>query len=397
MKIAQIHTGTLGSIGKIVADISMTLTRNGIENYAVLADCNGEKPDNYVIFSNRRRNKVNRILGRITGFNNCFAYRATRNLISELEKIQPDVIHLHNLHDGYVNIKILFDYLSKSGKVVIWTFHDCWPFTGRCPYFELAGCNKWKTNCYSCPTYRQYPKAMFDRSSYLYNLKKSSFLSLQKLTVVTPSKWLASKVGESFFKSVPVSVIYNGINTEVFHVTESNIRAKYGLENRQIVLGVASPFDYRKGVHIFERLSKDLPPDKFAIVMIGLSEEQVSSIPDGILKLTRTSDQSELAAWYTVADVFVNPTLEEVLGMTNIEALACGTPVVTFRSGGSPETISSNTGIVVERNNYSGLLQILLEEKYRDIKPEDCIMRANAFTKEKMTQEYVKLYEQSIR
>ena len=397
MKIVQIHTGTLGSIGKIVADISMTLSKNGIDNYAVLADCNGEKPDNYVLFSNRRINKANRILGRITGFNNCFAYGATRNLISKLEEIQPDVIHLHNLHDGYVNIKILFEYLSKSGKAVIWTFHDCWPFTGRCPYFEIAGCNKWKTGCYSCPTYRQYPKAEFDRSSYLYNLKKSSFLSLQRFTIVTPSKWLAAKVSESFFESVPVKVIYNGINTEVFHATESNIRVKYGLENRQIVLGVAAPFDYRKGVHVFERLSKDLPPDKYVIVMIGLSEEQVSSLPDGIIKLTRTSDQSELAAWYTAADVFVNPTLEEVLGMTNIEALSCGTPVITFQTGGSPETISSKTGIVVERDNYSELLQILLEEKYRDIKPEDCIKRANVFTKEKMTQEYVKLYEESIR
>lgn len=394
MKIVHIYSSNRGSIGKIIADISKTLEQySDIECYALLADCFGERPDNYVIFSKRGINKFNRILGRLTGFNNCFAVFTTRKLIRYLDQLQPEVIHLHNLHDGYVNLKILFNYLAKTNKPVVWTLHDCWAFTGKCPYFGISHCEKWKNGCFHCPTYKQYPKSEFDRTKYLYNLKKRLFTSMKKMALVTPSLWLADCVGQSYLQNIPVQVIYNGIDLEVFHPVESNIREKYGLIGKEIILGVAAPFDYRKGSHIFERLAKELPADKYVVVMIGLDEKQIANMPDNIIKIHRTSNQQELAEWYTSADVFVNPTYEEVLGMTNIEAMACGTPVITFSSGGSPETITEKTGFVVERDDYMSLYELLLSKKYLVISSDACIERAGKFRKENMTNEYIKLYE----
>lgn len=394
MKIVQIHSGTLGSIGTIIADISSELTDKNIENYAVLADCSyQQKPDNYIIFSNQKRNKFNRLMGQLTGYTNCFSFKATRTLIKELERIQPDIIHLHNLHDGYINTKKLFHYLASCDKKVVWTLHDGWAFTGKCPYFDVSECEKWKTECGKCPVYKNYPKAEFDRTKYLYHLKKNAFTSVKNLHLVTPSQWLYDRVKESFLRDLPISVIYNGININVFQPKTSNLREKYNLGNKQIILGVAAPFDSRKGVHIFERLANELPADEYAIVMIGLDKKQIENMPDSIVKIHRTSNQQELAEWYTVANIFLNPTYEEVLGMTNLEAMACGTPVITFNSGGSPETITEKTGFVFKRDDYIGVYELLLSKKYVGICSDACIERAKKFTKKDMASSYIKLYK----
>lgn len=398
MKIVHIYSSNRGSIGKIIADIFKTLEKDSnIECYALLADSAGKHPDNYIIFSKPIINKLNRILGRLTGFNNCFAIFTTRKLIRYLDQLQPDVIHLHNLHDGYVNLKILFDYLAKTDKPVVWTLHDCWAFTGKCPYFDITRCEKWKTGCFHCSAYKQYPKSEFDRTKYLYNLKKRLFTSVKKMVLVTPSQWLAGCVGQSYLQNIPVQVIHNGIDVGVFQPVESNLRGKYGLIGKEIILGVAAPFDRRKGIHIFERLARELPEDKYAIVMIGLSEEQIKALPESIVKIQRTENQNELAAWYSAADVFLNPTLEEVFGVVNVESLACGTPVITFKTGGSPESLTEGTGIVIEKNNYAALLQVLLEQKYKALDTNCCIERAQMFTKEKMAKQYRKLYTECIK
>lgn len=392
MKVVQIHSGTLGSIGKIIADLSATLDMRNIENYALLADCSRvPKPDNYLVFSSFGRSKVNRLLGRFTGFNNCFSFTATRNLIAELQRIRPDIIHLHNLHDGYVNTRMLFQYLSRCGATVVWTLHDCWSFTGKCPHFAVSGCQKWKTECGGCPVLREYPKAELDRTRYLFRLKKKAFHSVERLHLVAPSRWLADRVGESFLKDIPVSVINNGINPAVFHPEKSDLRERYHLEGKQIILGVAAPFTEKKGARIFERLAGELP-EQYALVMIGLDDAQISSMPENIVRIRRTANQQELAQWYTATDVFVNPTYEDVLPTTSIEAQACGTPVIAFDSGGSRETFSTDTGILIERGNYEAMKRAIVEGDYRRLSPEDCVQWAKRFDKERMAAEYVALY-----
>lgn len=392
MRVVQINNGNIGSIGNIMKDISCVLTDNNIETYLMLAAPTQPVADNTIQFSSANQNRISRMLGRVTGFSGCFAYTQTYRLLRKLEQLHPDVVHLHNLHDGYVNLNMLFEYLKRHHISVVWTLHDCWAFTGKCPYFEITACDKWIEGCYSCPSLGEYPKAFFDRTAYLYNKKRELFTSLDNLTLVTPSEWLRNCVRKSYLSGIPVYTIYNGVDHKVFHYRENDFRERYGIANKEIILGCASPFNHRKGIDIFVRMAQDLDENKYVIVLIGLDDEQISVLPDKMIKIHRTNNREELAMWYSEADVFVNPTREEVLGMTNIEAMSCGTPVVTFRTGGSTETVDKDSGIVIDKDDYNSLLECLNRKEYKRFNPDACIRRASEFSKEKMGEEYLRLY-----
>ena len=228
----------------------------------------------------------------------------------------------------------------------------------------------------------------------MYELKKEWFNVVENLTLVTPSKWLANLTRESFLKEYPVQVIYNGINLEVFKPTESDFRVKYNLENKKIILGVAFAWNERKGLDVFVELSKRLGKD-YKIVLVGTSETVEKQVSENIICIRRTQNQTELAQIYTAADLFVNPTREEALGLVNLEALACGTPVVTFKTGGSPECIDQTCGSVVEKNDVDGLLsEIIRICEQKPYSKEACIERAKKFDMNEKFLEYVKLYEQ---
>ena len=317
---------------------------------------------------------------------------ATIKLIHDLEANNPDIIHLHNLHGYYININILFEYLKKSNKPVIWTLHDCWSFTGHCAHFDYVNCQKWREECGSCPQKRIYPASyLLDRSNTNYQIKKKLFNSIDKLILVTPSKWLAGKVKESFLSNAPVHVINNGIDLEKFQPTSSNFRVRFGLNDKSIILGVAIGWDDRKGLQHFIDIAGKLD-SKFQIVLVGISNKQSSLMPKNVITFSRTNSINELAELYSAADMFVNPTMQEVFGLVNLEALACGTPVITFDTGGSPECIDKSCGIVVQKGNVSELVRAI---KYMDKnKPEtsDCRKRALLFDKNEKANEYIKLY-----
>ncbi len=270
---------------------------------------------------------------------------ATARFVEWVKSYDPDVIHLHNLHGYYINVEILFDYLKKCGKKLVWTLHDCWSFTGHCPYFEYVGCDRWLDGCGDCPQSMEYPSSLVDRSSRNFRRKLSAFTDVPNLTLVTPSSWLAELVGRSFLRDYPVEVINNGIDLGVFRPTESDIKARYGIADRRLVLGVASEWSHRKGLDHMVALLQRLGGD-YAVAVIGVSEKQRRSLPQSVLAFERTSDAAELAAWYTAADVFANPTLEDNYPTTNLEAIACGTPVVTFDSGGSGESAAIHGEVV---------------------------------------------------
>lgn len=362
MRVLQINSVCgVGSTGRIATDIHSMLIQKGYESYIAYGrdlpkNCTasikiGTKLDNYIHVA------LTRALDK-HGFG---SIKATRNFIKKVDQLDPDIIHLHNIHGYYINIKVLFDYLKKSGKPVIWTLHDCWSFTGHCAYFDYAGCNKWTTGCHNCPEKSSYPASIFfDNSRVNYQMKKEIFTGVKDLTIVTPSKWLANLVKQSYLKEYPVKVINNGIDLEVFKPTQSDFRKKYNLENKFIILGVANVWGRRKGFKYFIELSEKIKNDE-AIVMVGLSKKQKESLPKNIIGITKTNNVKELAEIYTAADVFVNPTLEEVMGLTNVEALACGTPVITFDTGGSVECINKNTGIIVEKGNINQLKKAIEE------------------------------------
>jgi glycosyltransferase involved in cell wall biosynthesis len=262
---------------------------------------------------------------------------ATVKFIRWVKKYDPDVIHLHNIHGYYINVEVLFDYLRTCGKRIIWTLHDCWAFTGHSSYCDAIQCKKWKSGCSKCPQIQEYPKSLLDRSEQNWAKKKRIFTGIPDMTLVTPSQWLAGLVRESFLKEYPVEVIHNGIDTNVFKPTEGNLREIYQLEHKKIILGVAANWDRRKGLDTFIELSRYLS-DNYQIILVGLNEKQLKKLPDSIMGISNTNNIRELAELYTLADVFVNPTYEDNYPTTNLEAIACGTPVITYDTGGSPES-----------------------------------------------------------
>jgi len=346
MKVLQINTTCgRGSTGRIAVDIHKLLLEQGHES--VIAYGRGEplNCDNTIKIGNKidfyNHALKTRLLDR-----HCFgSKKATQDFVDEVKNYSPDIIHLHNIHGYYLNIEILFNFLKKFNKPVVWTLHDCWAFTGHCSHFDYANCYKWETHCQKCPERKSYPKSMFIDNSYNnYEKKRSLFTSLDKLTLVTPSEWLAKLVKRSFLKEYPVKVINNGIDLNVFKPTPSDFRKKYNLENKFIILGVANKWGKRKGFEYFIELSKQLSEDEI-IVLVGLSKKQVKTLPANIIGIERTNSITELAEIYSVADVFVNPTLEENYPTVNLEAQACGTYALTFDSGGARETIlSESTG-----------------------------------------------------
>lgn len=323
---------------------------------------------------------------------------ATKAFIEQIKTLNPDVIHLHNLHGYYLHIGLLFAYLKQANIPVIWTLHDCWAFTGHCSHFDFVGCERWKTECCDCPSKSDYPRSFTDNSRGNYRIKKELFLGLKNLTLVTPSKWLADLVKQSFLQNYPVIVINNGIDLGQFKPLSSAFRINHQLLNKFIVLGVASDFSERKGYQYFIELSKQLKSDE-KLVLVGLNEKQIKHLPAGVIGISKTNSTQELAEIYSAADVFINPTLEDNFPTTNLEALACGTPVITFNSGGSPECLDATCGLVVVRGDLQGLITAIASVRKigKLFYTEHCQKRAHDyFDKDARFAEYVKLYSDYI-
>lgn len=400
MKVLQINSVCgLGSTGRIATDIASKLIDNSIESYIAYGrDTSidndhtlriGSKLDYYVHGGLTRLFDTHALLG---------SRRATNRFIKQIKNMDPDVIHLHNLHGYYINIKVLFEYLKETRKPVVWTLHDCWSFTGHCAYFSYAQCEKWMDECHRCPQKKAYPASAFlDNSQRNYNIKKDLFTSLENMTIVTPSQWLADLVGKSFLSKYPIKVINNGIDIDVFKpIAGENVRGKYKLEDRFIILGVASIWDKRKGLSYFIELSK-LVDDNCVIVMVGLDGKQISDLPLNIIGIKRTSDINELAQIYSAADVFVNPSVEETFGLVTAEALACGTPAIVFDSTPGVEIVVSGCGYVAEIGNLYDVKKFIdtVRSNGKDSYSEKCVRRArDNFQKNDRFYEYIKLYNE---
>lgn len=268
--------------------------------------------------------------------------RATKKFLKWVDEYNPDVIWIHNIHGYYINIELFFDYLKQAEKKVYWTLHDCWSFTGHCAYFTYADCYKWKEACHRCPEKDKYPKSLlFDNSRNNYHRKKKAFCGVKNMTLITPSQWLADLIQESFLKEYPVKVVRNTMNQNTFKPTAGSFRKQYGLENKKILLGVASTWDERKGLDDYVKLAKMLS-DEYRIVLVGLNKKQMKNLPDNVIGVARTENMNQLAEIYTVADLFVNLSYEENYPTVNLEAQACGTRVIAYDTGGTRETLNIN-------------------------------------------------------
>lgn len=324
--------------------------------------------------------------------------RGTLRLVEQIKQIRPDVINIHNLHGYFINFKVLFDYLSTTNIPVVWTMHDCWPFTGRCFHFIGCNCYKWKVGCYNCKSETGYTVSRFwDRSNQLFFLKKQLFTSIHNMFLVPVSEWLGAFLKDSFLSKYPSLVIHNGVDIKKFMpVVGNRLREKLGLNNKFILLGVASPWSTRKGLDDFIVLRRQLSND-YAIVLVGLSQKQIDSLPEGIIGIKKTEDQHELAEYYSMADVFVNLSYLDTFPTVNLESLACGTPVLTYRTGGSPEAIDEKTGVVVEQGDFIGLVTAISKMRDNPMFPEDCRRRVERFfDKDKCFKKYIELFDKII-
>ena len=326
------------------------------------------------------------------GFHNAME---TKRMLKDLDEFNPDIVHLHNLHGYYVHVGVLFDYLKRKNKKVIWTLHDCWSFTGHCAHYDGIGCDKWKDKCYDCPITNEYPFSWNKHNvTKNYERKKEVFTSIKdNLTIVTPSYWLEEQVKQSFLKECNVMTIHNGINLNDFKYTESSFREKYHLEDSFIVLAVASVWNTTKGIEDLKELANSLPENIKLVVVGGTLSSNTTSIENAVC-IPRTNTVKELCEIYSASDAFINLTKQDTFPTVNIEALACGLPVITYKTGGSPEILTDKTGIVVEKNNIEKMKEVLIElAKNNSFKKEDCIEVASHYSLDKMYESYLGLYK----
>jgi putative colanic acid biosynthesis glycosyltransferase len=390
-----------GSTGRIAEEIGQTAIAAGWESY--IAYGRNERPSSSKLIKvgTDKDIKLHGLQTRLFDRHGLGSKGATTDFIRQVEEINPDIIHLHNIHGYYINIEVLFQYLKNANVPVVWTFHDCWPITGHCSYFSFVGCEKWKTQCYECPQKRGYPASYFiDRSKKNYNLKKELFNSLSNLTLVPVSQWLSGILKESFLQNYPIRVINNGINTEVFKPSlSSDFRNKYGLEDKFIMIGVATSWGKRKGLKDYIELSKILESE-FQIVLMGLNKKQIEQLPNNILGIERTDNVGELADIYSSADLVLNLSYEETFGLTTVEGFACGTPGIVYNATASPELIDVSTGIVVEQGNINKLVDAIysIKKKGKEYYSEACVERAHRlYRKEDRYREYIDLYESLLK
>lgn len=386
-----------GSTGRIIEELGETAVKNGWHSY--IAYGRKDKPDNPkmirigsdwdVIFHG--------LLTRIFDKHGFGSHNATYKLLEQIEKIKPDIIHLHNLHGYYINIEILFNYIAIRNIPVVWTLHDCWPITGHCVYFDAISCQKWKTNCFNCPQKHEYPASyLIDNSENNYALKNKIFNSLNKLTLVPVSKWLEEIIKKSYLAKYPTYVINNGIDIELFHpVQQTTIREKYSIKDKFVILGVSSIWSPRKGLDDFIKLSKELD-SSYCIILVGLNHYQKLFLPSNIIGLGRTDSTQELVSFYSEADVFINPSLEESFGLTTVEAFACGTPAIVFNATASPKLIIPETGFIVEKGDIKGLVEAIntIKRKGKKSFSQACQKLAKKlYNKNYRHIDYINLYE----
>ncbi len=328
------------------------------------------------------------VLSRIfdnTGFNSDYA---TERLLQKMEYLMPDIIQLHNLHGYYINVKMLFEWIKHRNIPVVWTLHDCWAFTGHCAYFDYANCNCWKNGCHDCVQKKSYPASLVFDNSKLNWLRKKELFNYKQLHLVTPSIWLHDLVKESFLKKLPCSVINNGIDTDVFKPSSINCH----IGGKFKILGVASEWTPRKGLHDFIQLYRMLNHEQIEMTIVGLTSQQIEALPEGIRGMTRTDNIEQLVSLYQEADMFFNPTYEDNYPTTNLEALACGTPVCTYRTGGSIESVNEGNGFVVEKNELGGVKKIIEERLHSRKMGLHLDIDRKRISKEYMAEQYIKLY-----
>ena len=396
--IVEINSNNYASTGNVVLNIAATARKQGFKAYTCCRRSRfglKYKYEDQIYIGTWLDRVISERLALLTGLNGYFNVINTWMFIRKLKKLKPDLIHIHSLCENYLNIRMLFKYLKEDRIPTVWTMHDNWAFTGRCAQFR---CEKWRDGCGNCPHHEFFPPTLFlDSSAKVWKEREQIYNSVDTMTIVTPSAWLSDLVKVSLFKeNHPIRVINNGINLDVFQPIESDFIERYGLQDKKIVLGVAYWWDTCKGLYVFLELAKRLPED-YRIVMVGTNDETDKLLPDNIVSIHRTQNQKELAEIYSAATLFVNPTIDDNFPTVNMEALACGLPVLTYDTGGCAEAIDETCGSSVPMGDIDALEQDIIRIcETQPYSREACLKRAQHFKMEDKYQEYLDLYKELL-
>lgn len=381
-------TANWGSTGKIAEAIGVAAKKHGWDSYIAYGRIANSSQSHLIQVGGNASTYIHYAYNRLFDMEGRCSDRATKAFVRLITKIKPDVVQLHNIHDHFLNYRILFEYLNQTNIKVVWTFHDCWTFTGHCYHFVHHNCMKWQTECGDCPQRNKF----IDRSRENFHLKKSLFTVNKHLTIVPCSEWMGDFVKESFLKDKHIQVIHNGVDLNTFKILSGYKSCRVGQDLFRII-AVSNVWSPYKGLFDIFKL-RGMLSDDYEITMVGLTEEQLKILPTGIRGVTRTQNVEELVHLYNEADVLINPTYADTFPTVNLEALACGTPVITYHTGGSPEAVDARTGVVVEQGNVDMLAEVIRRMKAQPLFSVDCRKRAEeCFDKDKCFMEYVRLYE----
>ena len=403
MRLLQINTTVnSGSTGRIADGIGIAAQKAGFDSWIAYGRCAKKSSSHLIKIGSNLDHYEHAVETRLFDNHGLASRTATICFLKKIDKIKPDLVHLHNIHGYFLNYKIFFQFIQEKKIPIVWTIHDCWPFTGHCAYFTTCGCDKWINGCFSCPQSKTYPSScLFDRSKKNFIDKKSAFLLLDNLTLVSVSQWLNDLVSQSFFKKYNHIYIYNGVDTNTFSPSSNSelIRCKLGFkQDETMLLGVACPWSERKGFQDFIDLSKVLSP-KQRIVLIGLTKKQIEGLPHNIIGIERTESTKQLAEYYSAADITLNLSKEETFGLTTVEGFSCGTPAIGYNCTATPELITSNTGYIVSAGDHSSLLACInaIQKNGKQFYSSACRNHALAhFRQEDRFQEYIELYKQIL-
>lgn len=386
-KLLQINvTANWGSTGKIAEQIGACALNHGWTSYVAYGRYSNPSKSKMIKVGSKIGTIVHYVSQRIFDNEGLSSVLATRKLIEEIKHISPNLIQLHNIHDHYINYQLLFEFLNQTNIHVVWTFHDCWAFTGHCMHFVTKNCERWKDGCHDCLMHGEYPKTILDRSARNWALKKQLFSANKNLTIVACSQWIADFVKASFFGNDNIVVIKNGVDLNVLKPIKKEHHPFFK------ILAVSNVWHKRKGFYDIFELRRMLP-DNYKITIVGLHPKQLKDLPQGIIGITRTQNVGELVNLYSDADVLINPTYADTFPTVNLEALACGTPVITYRTGGSPEAVDEKTGVVVEQGDVKGLYEAIINLEKLPLLSSDCRKRAvQYFDKDKCFEKYISLY-----
>lgn len=393
-RLLQINvTANWGSTGKIAESIGLCALKHGWESYIAYGRYFRPSQSQLVPIGSAIDPYNHYIEQRIFDNEGLCSRNATKRLIAQIRSLSPDVVQLHNIHDHYLNYRLLFEYLNTTDIKVVWTFHDCWAFTGHCFHFVTKNCEKWKTGCSHCPLRNSYPKTLLDRSSRNYEMKRKLFVANDHLTIVSCSDWMSTFVKESFLREKRLATIHNGVDLATFVPQHEPLhRADQPFK----ILAISSVWTQSKGLFDIYKLREMLPAE-FEITLVGVSSKQQKSLPSGIVGIQHTQNVAELVRLYSASDVLINPTYADTFPTVNLEALACGTPVITYNTGGSPEAVDESTGVVVPQGDVQALADAIIRLQAHPLSSDACRGRAEQFfDKDQCFEKYLALYNQLL-